>query len=732
MEIITPSQFGDAMQFLQSQQESTRNKINQGIRITACATLLLLAACGGGGGGGEANSTTAAIEPIPNTEPPATITISGVVAKGITLAGASVVVNNASGVIGTKTTVGTDGRYSVNLPANTQMPIVLTASKVLLTGETENYSTVVADKANTTANITPITNVIAALLSSSGNPDQLPSQLAAGASISQATLNTKTVAIQNTLKTVLDALGVSGVDPIKGSFALNGSAYQKLLESISTDITPTGTNSNIEIALKTKPTSVSAQPLVAKFTSNQETPQALGAVSAKDFVADGISLKLTQLMVDAQACYALPLRTRVATATIPDPLKPDETIGTAIDVTAPLCKGIFMGNNPALYKNSGALIGRNNVNLVAFATLFTAAGNGLSFENPEHQYTLANGDLGFSYRTTRTNGEYTYAVSIVRLDSADQKLKFIGDQYSYNGRVTTFMQSREYPLLNQSQWSHISTGYIINVENTIKADNTNLFSKVEVVAPGGEIYTLVPTGNSTFLRFQGQGRSNFLRLRSAFKDLTKPRSDLDKLTSEKNVSAFANPEYTDLAIAAIPSQSTWTFRYFLEGSVGATPDATQVYRTVGRAQTIAELQAKQFASVTSATLTNWATNVIPLTGQLGLTTSAPFSLSWTVPNTALLPINATLSGTYLTDVDVGVNTSRSNFFARADFLAGTTAAAAINCTSLVNEDVFYCRGATNGGFKLGSEANGLNLVGIDSQARNVATFYAFNRLEIAP
>jgi hypothetical protein len=66
---------------------------------------------------------------------------------------------------------------------------------------------------------TPITNLIASLLSSNGNPDQLAAQAAGGASISQATLSAKTLAVQSTLKTVLNALNVGAIDPIGGTFS---------------------------------------------------------------------------------------------------------------------------------------------------------------------------------------------------------------------------------------------------------------------------------------------------------------------------------------------------------------------------------------------------------------------------------------------------------------------------------------------------------------------------------
>jgi hypothetical protein len=704
---------GYAMRFLKVtlRHESLLDRAKTGLILSMVATAL--SACGGG------SNSPSAVSPDPQGGGvPASITISGTVAKGMAFSGASVVATNPLGTVGSPVAVAVDGSYSLTVPSDVQFPIVLTASKPLPTGEIESFSSVIADKANNLANITPITNVIAALLSSNGNPDRLAAQVAGGMQITQATLNAKTLAVQNVLKPVTDTLGLASVDPIRGGFVANGAGYDRLLDSVNVSVTPIGSASNIEIGLRIKSASELAQPLVSQFVSSQATLPTLPSVDAGTFIANGTSAKLARLMADLQGCYALPLSTRIskaaATAT--------EVTGTAADISAAQCREVFLGNSPANYKNSGNTVGRDSVGAGAFAGFFVSSSTGAKFDNAEYEYTLPNGDIGFSFRTSVSGGTPTIFVNIARLDPADQRLKFVGDQYSYNGKVFAVMEKRVFPVANQLQWNYLSTGYILNVDNTAQ------FSKVEVTAPTGSVYTLVPSNAAGFLSYSTRGSTNFVRLRSEFEDTTKTIPVPTKLTSEISVVAFESPDLSDLAIAALPNQSVWAFRYFLKGNTGTTPDVVQVYRTRARALSIAELRNRTLPTVSAQVVSSWAVSAIPITGNIGLKANAPFDVAWSVPASALPPVSATLFGRYPTVTA----TSFATFTDSASIGAGPSTSIAIPCRPLVPVVDIHCDGATNGGFKAGSEATGVNLVGIDYLGRNIGTHYAFNLLTVAP
>jgi hypothetical protein len=671
------------------------------------AVATALAACGGGDSGGVA------------TPPgPTTVTISGVAAKGAPFAGATVVASNPTGAVGTPQTVGADGTYSITLPIDTATPIVLVASKTLPTGETESYTSVVADKANTTANITPVTNVIAALLSPNGDPAQLASQVASGTAISQTSLAAKTKSIQDVLQTASTALGVANVNPLTDTFSANGTGYDKLLDSINTSITAAGASSNIEIGLKVQALAETSQPPVAQFSSNQTTTlQALPPIAVASFLGTGTTAKLAQLMADVNACYALPLATRVSTAAA----GATTAVGTASDVSAPACKAIFASNDPTKYKFNGVLVGRSSTGAGNFTGIFSDASTNQVYGTPVYDYTLPNGDIAFNYRVTPVGGVTTTFTNFARLDPTDQKLKFIGNQYQYNGSVQPFMQRREFLTLGLDPWNYFSSGYTFNV------DNTGQFAKVVVVAPNNKEFTLVPDAAVSFLKFVGKGSSNFLRLRYEFIDTTKTFSVPAKLTSENNNLAFESPAFTDAEMAALPAQSAWTFKYFLVGNTGTSPDAVQVYRTRARAFTMPELRARVYPALTADTIATIRANSSATTGNVALETNAGTAFSWTVPTGALQPTSSTLFGRYLT----GVTATSGAAFTDSQSYTAASRTITIPCSVQSASDV-HCSGGTGGGFKLGSTANGLNLIATDSLGRQFANQYNATSLTIAP
>jgi hypothetical protein len=683
-----------------------------------------VAACGGG-----SDSGTSAAGPAPTPAPVATpaptpaqtpaattITLSGIAAKGAPFSGATVIASNPTGTIGTAQTVAADGSFSLTLPIDTATPIVLIASKTLPTGESESYTSIVADTTNTTVNITPVTNVIAALLSPTGNPASLAAQVAAGTAISQASLAARTQSVQAVLQTASTALGVANVNPLTGVFAANGSGYDQLLDSINTTITPSGASSNIEIGLRVQAAVDTAQPPVAQFTSNQVSLPALPAIAASSFLSTTTTAKLAQLLADSTACYALPLATRVSTATA----GATTAIGNANDVSAAACKGLFLNSNPTFYKNNGVLVGRSSTGAGNFTGLFNDASTNLVFNNAVYEYTLPSGDIAFSYRTTPASGAINTSTNFARLDPADQKLKFVGNQYDYSGGVQPFMQRREFLTLNLSQWNYFSSGYALNV------DNTGQFAKVEVTTPNGITYTMFADPAVSFLKFVGKGSSNVLRFRSEFIDTTKTGSVPVKLTSENTNLAFESPEFSEAAMAAVPAQSVWTFKYYLIGNSTATPNAVQVYRTRARALTMAELRARSFPTLSATTINDIVAGA-NASGNFPLTSTGPATFDWTVPSGALQPTSSTLFGRSLN----GVNATSTSAFTDSQSYAASTRSVSISC-SVQNAADGHCTGASGGGFRPGSFANGLNLIATDSSGRQFASQYNAYNLTIAP
>lgn len=190
------------------------------------AALLTVAGCGGGS--------------TPPTPEPPSITLSGVAATGAAFVDAVITVIDSTGaVVGTSEPVGTDGVYAVTLSANAKAPFVLVASRTDANGDTQTLVSVVESATQTTANVTPITTLIASRLSSSGDPTKLDEELAAGTvEITPQAVADTVAEVKAILAPLLAATGTADANPLTDSFTTDGTGYDRLLDSISITIVP--------------------------------------------------------------------------------------------------------------------------------------------------------------------------------------------------------------------------------------------------------------------------------------------------------------------------------------------------------------------------------------------------------------------------------------------------------------------------------------------------------------
>ncbi|WP_341679297.1 hypothetical protein [Niveibacterium sp. SC-1] len=137
--------------------------------FAVAALTSVLAACGGGGGVEPTASTPSspASPPVESAAPPAA-SVSGTVAVGKPLSGASVNLDCKGGSV--VATTAPDGSYSVELPAGIQTPCVITASGTASNGEAVMIHSVAP--APGTANVTPLTCLLTNTLAhQAGAPD---------------------------------------------------------------------------------------------------------------------------------------------------------------------------------------------------------------------------------------------------------------------------------------------------------------------------------------------------------------------------------------------------------------------------------------------------------------------------------------------------------------------------------------------------------------------------------
>ncbi|RJF96954.1 hypothetical protein D3870_21575 [Noviherbaspirillum cavernae] len=675
------------------QGNSTKTQLAAAVSLVA----LLLSGCGSSG-----DSST----PAPSSKAAVT-QISGTAATGAPFSGAAISIIDKTGAVVGQATSNSDGSYSVTLSAGAAAPFVIQAVR-----DDQTLISVVPDSATATVNITPITNLIASRLSTSGDPAKLAAELQANPGLlDPVKVNAKVDEIVALLKPLLDAVGAT-VNPLTGKFAADGTGTDRVLDSLSIRITPdSATTANIEVSIK-QAGAEGEQPPVVQFTSATATPPTLPAVTASNLVPSGTAVLIADLMQRLTACFALPVGERTDT--------PDAA-ATAANVTAPACRSLFVDNDPATFKTNGKVIGYSgigngnhgsNINY-AFTGIFRNGATGVLFDRGSYDFTRGNGDLVISYRNVDSLGGVQNQALVARLSTADNKLKITGNNYAYDGGVDAYMQLRTF--INQPSSDYYSTGYNFSIPNN------GLFEKVVVTSPKGEVLTLLPSIGANLLNLEKGGVSlgtSFYRVRSVYADSANSGNPANADTKL----AFSATPMTDAELASYPQQSSWKFEYYLKSAPGVLA-ATQHYRTRARALTIAEFRTQGLANLTDEVIGELKADTA-VSGVLNLpfVEGGPADLDWDVPAGALAPTTIKIFGRgplingvrEMFDDSVAVNSSKRN--------------AIIPCTKQTPADT-HCttsNGVTD--FAAGGFLNGFMLNGRDPVGREISHFYATYKL----
>ena len=691
------------------------------VLVVTSAGLLGLYGCGGGSSSNVGGGTTPTI-------------LSGIAATGAAFSDATVTVTDSTGAtVGTSATIGADGIYSITLNAGAVAPFVLTATRSGADGASESLVSVVSSVtgASATANITPITNLIAAKLSPTGDPSKLGAELAAKtADLSAATVTGKVNEVQAILAPILTATETSGTNPLTGSFAANGAGYDRLLDSVKISIVPaSATTSNIEVGIKQQQAE-DVKPVTIQFSSDTlaASVPTIPTIDKTKLVVSGTADLIKSFLAQLTTCYALPLASRVD-STIANGL----ATGTAVNVVASACKSAFFGDNPAKYKSNGSVVGRDSNGSGAFAGLFKDGATGVVFSQGSYEFTRANGDIVAGYKSKDSAGNETFDTFVLRKDT-DDKLKLIGNEYVYGGGVSAYQQIRTF--VNDVPSTYYSTGYALSmplmsgvayVKITTPKDTTLTMipgsdgmvfpklnaNRVEVKSDGTEttsISTMVSSGTS------------FIRIRSEYADTTSKA--LHPAARESGL-AFTPTDATDPEIGGYGNQSLWVFKYYDSSNALL---ATQSYKTRARANTIAEMRTRAWAKLDAAGLSYLTKNFVastatpPNKGYTKLPSSGLADLTWEVPSGALPPTSVTLFGQAGPNAD-GSGTKVN--FNDAQSVGSTKRGVTISCANGTGEK--HCVSG-NSGYTAKAFMTGLHLWARDPSGREYANFYAAYKL----
>ena len=666
-----------------------------------------LAACG------SSNS-----DPVPVAAAPAptTFTVAGTAATGAVFANATITITGSDGTVypvapDPAVVTGADGSYTITLPLTAKPPFVVKAAR-----DDQTLVSVVAEAKDSTTNVTPVTTLIASRLSTSGDPAKLADEIKAKPTLVDATvLKAKVAEVVALIKPVMDAVGDS-TDPLNGKLVANGTGADKVLDSLSINITPnSATSVNIEVAVKQK-LAEGVQPTIVTFTNATAPATALPTVTATDLVTSGTATLISDLLKRMTACFAVAPADRINSGGT-----------TAADIKATACKDIFVGNDPASYKSNGAIVSKTG----AFSGIF-GSGTGVIFDRGSYEFTRGNGDLVIAYRATDSAGNSNNQTLAVRVDT-DGKLRAIGNQYKYNGAVNAYQQLRNF--VAQTAADYYSTGYNLHVTST--ADVANVV-KIVVTSPKGKTLLLKPQSGSAYfplVKVDSNGGetntgTNFIRLAREYLNAANTG---DPALADTNL-FFSTDRYTAADILAIPAQARWKFEYYLAGQ--ATPDATQYFTTRARAMTIAELKTQPLANVVASDVADAATNMISNATTTSAATAwwlpidnspTPVEASWEVPTGALPPTSIQVYGNYISTPATATTAAvRSNFNDKIS-VKSTDRTGVIPCSSGGSGDT-HCDSA--GKYVASDHLTGFHLWAQDAAGRDFAHFYAFYKVTL--
>lgn len=660
--------------------------------------ILALAACGGGGGGGSLGDDPGA---------PAGAKLSITAATGAAFVDATITVTDSTGRrVGSGGPVGEDGVLPITLDTGAQAPLIITARRTAAGGEETVLVSVarsVPAEGTADVNVTPVTTLIAALLSPSGDPQQL-----APADLTPEQIDEKVAAVQAVLQPLLAATGQEVADdPLSTPFEVNGTGYDRMLDSLVVQITPASADrSNIVVGVKLPD---SAEPNEVQFASNEADLPVLDPVDPQTLPALGTIQKINALLQRVQDCFALPVAQRVNT-TVTDGLAQ----GTAANVVAPQCKAMFAGNDPGSFRHNGTVVGRDSKGRGAWNSLFREGATDLKLSEGSYEYTTGAGYIVAGYKWTDRLGNEDYDALVLHEDD-DGALRIIGNQYQYSGGVTAFHTLRQF--INKPEFSYLATGYRVDVANQLDEHGQSIFDRVEVIRPNGLPWpNLVPTATSDQLVMNTASGTAALRVGYEFLDpaAAPGPNDWETFQTFDPRQLFAKPRWNDADIAGLKTTGKFTFRYFLKGNATDEPDAVQYYRVRSRPLTIAELRQRAFSRLADSVV-----NALVAAGQgnygfVEAPANVPYAFGpWEVPSGALPATSATIYGRL---ANTGPNGS-DRITVRSNMRSAT-----IPCIPASAQDGHCVPGTQN--FASDYWLNGLQLFAKDSTGREYTNLYA--------
>lgn len=574
-----------------------------------------LTACGGDGG--ATNTVDVAAQA-------STINLSGVAATGSALANATITLTDANGTVATKT-ADASGAYNFDVTA-LNAPLLLTAS-VQLGDTTLTLTSMVATKpaAGTTgtANVTPLTNAMAALLAPGGNPEELGTPAILKSSVTQAKLDDVSAKVKAAINNLLKDAGLDPAkfDPISTTFTADRKGADRVLELVRVEVTGRGVSLTNPAVVDDGAGSASVQITAATAVS------AVAKLPAPP--VNTVLGELDHLASLADTCFADAPAVRVTAK---------DAAGTPT-ASSPAC---FALPFVSAYKSGGLNSIQRYSGLLQSADL-----TGAKFSKPEKLYTTANGNAVFrmAYKTAAgAGGVLSDVAAKTNPVGKSYAWQIIGNQRDHDSaidaRLDNITQLNPATGLSESNKSQYRASIRLFF-NPVNTAGLNV-QMVRVKGPG------LPAAGVVMNRSSVCGTNDYMTITSKTGSLlnsaSKPiafnsnttnnfklagelKSGTFDWTKVGTQSSWRDTPMSDADLAAIPSHSDYTWEIWTFGAGRAyrsditnttAPDVTYTQRASSRVPSVGSLkslpwnslQASPFLAPTSLLATDQASAAI--------------------------------------------------------------------------------------------------------------------------
>jgi hypothetical protein len=603
--------------------------------LAGLASLMLLMGCGGGGD--------------------SVAKFSGTVATGAPMVGATVEVYDASGALISTVTTDSKGRYLTPNLNNLTGPYVIKAS---LNGLTL-YS-VQATGAVATVNVTPLSNLVATLLSPTGNAANLSKEVAANKNrASDSLINNKKSIVSNIVNPVATVNGVGQFDVINTAMVADGTGLDQILDIVKISISNDDDASTIQVMYKLA--GINSKPQIFTFKNSDADSKVIQSVNgmkyeSKDVFDPTLMPKILAWINKLEACNKTP------------PTDRWEKKENAKVLISPVCKSIFKDDDPSkIYFNGG----------VPAEQLFTSFYGNIQYKEnqisePEYVYSTSAGEVMIKVKSKIINDDatsyYRYYFFNLTPNADKTELRYAGNNHSYETNVNAIGVINHFPVM--PEYSYSMTGYQIDIptdgthsqgelkgiEYKDSTGNSISVKSAVVTAPTGQVTYMKNTGDSLLVACVDEAMTKCSQspnriVKSTFVDTdtgltsTPPTDDKNLNRTRPGQYDFSgfidygdNGNLSDEAIQNLPMIGTFTIKLTMSNGSKATQYAPFFGRPKTNNEIFASKKRGDLPFLSSEFLKSLVSSndddvkgffVLPVKIIDGKYISSPFQFAWT-------------------------------------------------------------------------------------------------------